>query len=190
VSVATVLSVTGLSLFGADVVNKFATPEYLPGHKVVPLLAAGTAAYGLGAYFSFGIGISKKTIHKAWTGILAAVVNVALSLLLVPVMGMYGAALATFCAFLLLAILQMRWSQKLWHVPYRFWRNCAVYAVAAAAVLLAFFTDLSRPGLAVVPPKLGLLAAVFGSAVAVGLIRGREFRFMIRVVKRVLRAGG
>lgn len=189
VSVATVMSVTALSLFGADIVAKFATQDYLPGHKVVPLLASGTAAYGLGAYFSFGIGISKKTVHKAWTGIVAAVLNVALSLLLVPVMGIHGAALATFCSFLVLAVLQMWRSQKLWHVPYRFWRNFIMYGVAAAAILFTYFTDLSRPGLAVAPAKLGLMVAVFGSAVAVGLIRKREFRFTVRVIKRIFRAG-
>lgn len=189
VSVATALGVTGLALFAGDVVSRFATPEYLPGHKVVPLLAVGTAAYGLGAYFSFGIGIAKKTIHRAWTGVLAAALNVALSLLLVPWLGIYGAALATCCAFLVLAVIQMRISQGLYKVPYRFWRNAVVYMAAVAAMVLAFFTDLSRPGLPLVLPKLGLLGAVFGSAVAMGIIRKREFRFAVRFLKRTLGAG-
>jgi O-antigen/teichoic acid export membrane protein len=190
VSVATVLAVTGLALFAGDVVNKFATPDYLPGHKVVPLLAAGTAAYGLGAYFSFGIGISKKTIHKAWTGGVAAVLNVILSWFLVPVMGIYGAALATCVSFAVLAVLQMWWSQKLWPVPYRFGRNFVMYAVATAIIVFAYLSDLSRPGLGVALPKIGLLGLVFASAVAVGLIRKREFRFAVRVIKRAFGAGG
>jgi O-antigen/teichoic acid export membrane protein len=190
VSVATVMAVTALSLFAADVVNKFATQDYLPGHKVVPLLASGTAAYGLGAYFSFGIGISKKTIHKAWTGIVAAALNVGLGIVLVPILGIHGAALATFLAFLTLAVLQMWKSQALWHVPYRFGRNFVMYAVATGAILFTFVSDLSRPGLAAAPLKLALLGIVFGSSVAVGLIRQREFSFMFRLVRRIFGAGG
>lgn len=182
VSVASVISVTGLALLSADVVNIFATPVYLPGHNVVPLLAMGTVIYGLGAYFSVGIGIAKRTIHKAWTGMLAAGLNIGLNFILVPRLGMVGAASATACAFLVLAILQMRISQGLYRVPYRFWRNAILYAIAVAVIAFAYAVDLDRPGLTLLPAKLGLVGAVLAGAVLTGLLSKREFGYIRRLL--------
>lgn len=184
VSVAAVLSVVGLSLFSSDIVSIFATPTYLPGHNVVPLLAAGTLIYGLGAYFSVGIGIAKKTIHRAWTGMLAAALNVALNFLLVPSFGMIGAAAATACAFLTLAVLQMRISQRFYSVPYRFGKNAVVYATAIAVVALAYSMNLDRPGIGLIPVKALMAALVPAAAIATGLLSKREYDYIMRYLKR------
>jgi O-antigen/teichoic acid export membrane protein len=186
VSVAATFSVTALALFASDVVNIFATPDYLPGHNVVPLLAGGTAIYGLGAYFSVGIGISKRTIHRAWTAVLAAGLNVGLDFLVVPRLGMVGAAGATVVAFLTLAVLQMRISQGLYAVPYRFGRHAVMYATAAAVIITAFAVDLDRAGWELAPVKAGLAGLVVASAVAAGLLTRRELAYARRAAASLL----
>jgi len=190
VSVATTLAVTTLALFASDIVAVFATPTYMPAHVVVPLLAAGTAMYGLGAYFSFGIGIAKKTIHRAWTGALAAGVNVLLNVVLVPRWGMMGAACATAFSFALLAWIQMRLSQKYYRVPYRFGRNFAMYGAAAAVIAVAYGTGLHAHGLALAPVKLALVAAVGASAALAGLLTAKELRYAKSLVSGALGRGG
>lgn len=188
VSVATALSVTGLALFAADIVNIFATPSYLPGHNVVPLLAGGTAIYGLGAYFSVGIGISKRTVHRAWTAVLAAALNIGLDFILVPRLGMAGAAGATVVSFLTLAVLQMRISQRFYAVPYRFRRNAIMYGTAVAVIVVAFAADLDRAGWGLAPIKFGMACVVLGSAVATGLLTRRELDYAARAIGSVFRA--
>jgi O-antigen/teichoic acid export membrane protein len=183
VSVAVTLGVTGLSLLAADIVKIFATPTYLPAHVVVPLLATGTAAYGLGAYFSFGIGIAKKTVYRFWTGLLAAATNVGLNVLLVPHLGMLGSAIATCSSFFVLAAVQMKISQRLYRVPYRFKRNLAVYAVAAAVIIFTYSTGLDRPGLALIPLKAALLGCVLAAAIAVRLLWRSEYEYLRRLLK-------
>jgi O-antigen/teichoic acid export membrane protein len=187
VSVATTFSITALALFASDVVNVFATPAYLPGHNVVPLLAGGTAIYGLGAYFSVGIGISKRTVHRAWTAVLAAVLNIGLDFMMVPRLGMVGAAGATVVAFLTLAVLQMRISQRLYAVPYRFGRHAVMYATAAAVIIIAFAVDLDRAGWELAPVKVALAGVVAASAVATGLLTKRELTYAANAAASMLR---
>jgi O-antigen/teichoic acid export membrane protein len=187
VSVAVTLAVTGLALLAADVVAVVGTPAYLPAHVVVPLLATGTAAYGLGAYFSFGIGIAKKTFHRAWVTVLAASMNVVLNLLLVPWIGMVGAATSTALSFLTLAVLQMKISQGYYRVPYKFKRHFVVYGTAAAVIALAYGTGLDRPGFATLPVKAALVGVVLLSAVAAGLVTRREYEYARSLVARALR---
>jgi len=184
ISVVVTLSVAGLSLLAADIVRVFATSTYLPAHVVVPLLTTGTAAYGLGGYFSFGIGIAKKTIYRLWTGLLAAAVNVTLNLVLVPRLGMLGAATATCCSFFVLAAVQMKISQRLYRVPYRFKRHLVVYATAAAVVVFTYSTGLDRPGLDLVPVKAALLACVLFAAIAVRLVWRPEYEYLKRLLRR------
>jgi O-antigen/teichoic acid export membrane protein len=185
VSVAVTLGVTGLALLAADIVKIFATATYLPAHVAVPFLATGTAAYGLGAYFSFGIGIAKKTMHRAWASALAAGLNVGLNLLLVPRFGMVGAAAATCCSFFVLAGVQMIISQRLYRVPYRFRRNLAMYVTAAGVILIAYSTGIDRPGFGLIPLKVALLACVLGVAAAVGLVSRSEFEYIKGLTKKL-----
>jgi O-antigen/teichoic acid export membrane protein len=189
VSVAVTLAFTAISLFAADIVMLFATPAYMSAHYVVPLLAAGTALYGLGSYFSFGIGIAKKTVHRAWTGALAAAINVALNILLVPKMGIIGAGVATGISLFLLAAMQMVISQGLYMVPYRFGRNLVIYVAAAAVVVITYSTGLDRSGLSLIPVKAVMIAGVLGVAVAVRLVSRTEFEYLRRLAARCLRMG-
>lgn len=183
VSVATTLCVTGVALFSADIITIFATSTYLPAHSIVPVLAVGTAVYGLGTYFSFGIGIAKKTAHRAWTGAVGAGLNVLLNFTLVPRMGMMGAALATAISFLVLAGLQMIISQRLYRVPYRFKRNLILYTSAAVVIVLNYSTGLDRAGWELILPKLAMMAAVLGVAFATKLVSNTELDFIRKLLR-------
>jgi O-antigen/teichoic acid export membrane protein len=183
VSVMTTVCVTGLALFAADIISIFATETYLPAQSVVPVLVAGTAVYGLGTYFSFGIGIAKKTLHRAWTGALGAGMNVVLNLILVPRFGMMGAAVSTAASFCVLAFLQIYISQRLYSVPYRFKRNLIVYCAAAAVIVITYATGLDRAGFVFLLPKIALTASVLAVAIAVKLVSRSEYEFLKKLIK-------
>ena len=79
------------------------------------------------------------------TGV-AAAVNVALNLTLIPVSGMMGAAVATVAAYTVMFCGMALWSQRVFHVPYQ-WRRVAT--AAAAGVVLAVAGKLVGGGLPV-----------------------------------------
>ena len=98
---------------------------------------------------------------------LAALVNVALNLALIPRYGMIGAAIATVAAYATMAVGMAWWSQRIYPVPYQ-WRR--VGTAALAAVGLAACGKLVGGGLPVafaliVAYPLALLALGFTSPV-------------------------
>ena len=74
------------------------------------------------------------------TGV-AAVVNVALNLALIPPYGMMGAAVATVAAYTVMFAGMAWWAQRVYPVPYQ-WRR--VLTAAAAGVALAAAGKLAR----------------------------------------------
>ena len=85
---------------------------------------------------SIGIGRARRTqFNWVITGI-AAIVNVALNLALIPIYGMMGAAVATVAAYTVMFVGMAWWSQRIFPVPYQ-WRRVATAAAAAVALAVA-----------------------------------------------------
>ena len=123
----------GLSVFGKEILRILTTKTFSQGFIVVPLLVAAAILASVGEYFTYGIRIAQKTHYKLVLNIAILIMNVVLNYLLIPPLGIIGAALATATSFLFLTIVGMAVSQKLYYVPYR-WRNIAIAGVLAVAI--------------------------------------------------------
>ena len=75
------------------------------GYLVTPFVAAGTALVGAYAVLVTIIALKKKTAIMGTIWMLAAALNFGLNLVLIPYLGLIGAALTTFLAFLLAFVL-------------------------------------------------------------------------------------
>lgn len=108
----------GLSIVGIILLDWLFPVSYHSGANVIPIVAASVAFYGV--YYVFGVGesVTRKTW---WTPILlaiAALVNVALNLVLIPHYGAMGAAVATLIAYIVLASFGYIVNQRLYPVPF------------------------------------------------------------------------
>ena len=124
--------------------------------------------------FAPGILIAKRTKYLIWINVFSALLNSVLNYILIPLMGIVGAALATMLSYLCVFIVYMVISQQLYTVPHR-WRSIF------ASVLVAGFLALCLPILPLMEGQrlvLNLLAlSVFMvSSVPLGLIRIDELR--------------
>jgi O-antigen/teichoic acid export membrane protein len=125
----------GLGLLAPWLVRLLATPEFYEGADVVAPLAFGGMAYAAYIVMAIGVGRAKRTqFNWAITG-LAAVVNVALNLILIPEYGMMGAAAATVAAYAVMFAAMTWYAQRVYPVPYQ-WRRVLTAAGAALALLL------------------------------------------------------
>jgi O-antigen/teichoic acid export membrane protein len=135
----------GLGLLAPWLVRLLTTPEFYEGERVVAPLAFGGMAYAAYIVMAIGVGRAKRTqFNWAITG-LAAVVNVALNVILIPAYGIMGAAVATVAAYVVMFLGMTWYAQRVFPVPYQ-WRR-VLTAVAAAVVLL--FAGKALGGLAV-----------------------------------------
>ncbi|WP_281661973.1 lipopolysaccharide biosynthesis protein [Microvirgula aerodenitrificans] len=97
--------------------------KYLAATAVLPWLIAGQAfgtAYFLVANYIF---YSRRTHYLAFASLTAGVCNAVLTLLLVPRLGMVGAGISFCCAQALLFALVWWCSNRVYPMPWLFWRQ-------------------------------------------------------------------
>ncbi len=107
-----------LALFARELLMLFATPEFMAGAALVGVLAPSLLLSQM-YIFAPGIAIAKKTHWQLWVTLLSAAASVAGNWLLVPLWGIWGAALATLLASLLFFLCWLTLSQRLYPIPYQ-----------------------------------------------------------------------
>jgi O-antigen/teichoic acid export membrane protein len=167
-----------LTLLSPWLVDLLAADRFAESSRVVGPLAFSTVAYAAYVVIAIGVGRARRTqFNWVVTGV-AALVNVALNLLLIPTYGMMGAAIATVAAYSTMAVAMAWWSQRIYPVPYQ-WRRVATATVGAVA--LAAVGKWIDVGLAVAIVLIALYPAVL---LALGFANTEERRRLSRLVLR------
>jgi O-antigen/teichoic acid export membrane protein len=156
-----------LSLFGHEVLLLLTTPEFAVAYTVVPPLVLGAVMASVASYFSYGIEISRKNHYRMLLNLGALTISVSLNLMLIPQLGVLGAALANAICFLALAMASVALSQRLYHVPYA-WRRVSAGLATGIAVSHAVLFWHAQVSVAALLFK-GALAAAGIAAVAFAL---------------------
>jgi O-antigen/teichoic acid export membrane protein len=113
--------------------------------EAVPLLAFATAAYSGYSVLAIGIGRARQTQYNWIVAGIAAAVNIVLNVLLIPPLGMMGAAIATVVAYLALFVAMWLNSRRVYPVAYQWRRVLSLAAVAGGLTGLAWAVDASLP---------------------------------------------
>jgi O-antigen/teichoic acid export membrane protein len=118
-------------------------PEFHRAIPAVALLAFASTAYAGYTVLAIGSGRARKTQLNWVVSGVAAVVNVALNVALIPPYGMIGAAISAAAAYVVLFAGMTLYSQWVYPVPYQ-WRRIGT-AVGAAIGLTALGRALHVP---------------------------------------------
>ena len=86
------------------VIILFATSKYIESVKIAPYVIASVMMYSLYPIFGAGIYISKTTKYLFYCVLMALIINVSANIILIPKMGIVGAAISTFVANMLAAL--------------------------------------------------------------------------------------
>ena len=137
---AALLSVA-LILVSREVISVVAPASYAPAAIVVAPLVASYATYGLYLIFTTGMGVTMWTLPMAWIGIAGAVANVALNLVLIPELGMMGAAVTTVLANVILAGGAWYFSDRVYPIPYEWGAAAKILGLAVAVTAAGTFAE-------------------------------------------------
>lgn len=108
----------GLACFAPEVASLFAPPEgYGGAEQVIPWIALSYGIHGTVYVFTVGIGISNKTMWISAIFCFAGALKFALSLYIIPVYGIIGAAVTTCVAFLAEFLAAYVIAQRLYPLP-------------------------------------------------------------------------
>jgi O-antigen/teichoic acid export membrane protein len=173
----------GLALFAREIILVIA-PGFHTAYQSVGFLAIGATEFGLTTIVLFGISIMRATKWAAIYSGVSAVVNIVLNVVLIPLSGQVGSAIATAVSFALLAYLYYLKSQQLYPTPYEPHRIIRAHIVSAPLFAL---------GLVVIHPLVLSIAAKACAfalfAVALRLTHSfdpQELDFLVSLVRRRL----
>lgn len=173
-----------LALFARELLTLFATPEYMVGAALVAVLAPALLLSQM-YIFAPGIAIAKKTQWQLWVTLLSAAVSGVANWLLVPLWGIWGAAVSTLLASLVFFLSWLWLSQRLYRIPYA-WRGCALaLAVFVGCALLG--AEVDEAGLTMLLAlllKSVLLLGLLVMVVAAGLLPVTDLRALLVQLRR------
>ena len=134
----------GLSIFASEALIIFTTKAYYGASVVVSYLTF--SIIGNGAYFiaSIGVGRVKKSAHIGWTTSVAAGMNILLNFLLIPRLGMIGAAIATLISQWTSAGVLYCVSQHYYPIPHRLDKAGIILGSSALLIAIGSYIQLSN----------------------------------------------
>jgi O-antigen/teichoic acid export membrane protein len=96
------LIVLGLSVFARIAIKILSTGEYDQAFLIVPIIVFSYYLQGMSEFYSLGIHVNNKTGLESLIYIIGAIINIGLNILLIPWLGIYGAALATVITYIIM----------------------------------------------------------------------------------------
>lgn len=142
----------GIGLFTAEIAalpvpvldGTLIDSRYWAGLHIVPVLLLAYWFQGWFVNFSAGIFIQEKTIHFPKITLYGALVTVGGNLLLTPLLGMMGAALATLGCYALMSLLAYYYARKLYPVGYPLGSVLGMMTASVGVVWLGWqFPDIA-----------------------------------------------
>lgn len=178
-------SVVGLWIIGEDVLRLLSTQEIATAGAIpLVIISAGMFVRGIGEIYAQLFFATDRSEIPAIIQSMTVVLNIGLNLVLIPVLGILGAAVATLVSFtigtIILGALFQRHVQILPKLEHFF--HIGVSTVVMAVILIIF------PGSVSWPLKVFLGALVFFITMAfVGGISQREVQLIINTLSRTFR---
>ena len=160
-----------------DFVIRFIGEAYREGRGVIPILLLGNLFLGIFYNLSFWYKLTNRTIFGAGLSVFGATITILLNIFLIPKIGYYGSAWASFSAYFLMMVSSWVLGRKHFPVPYNLKK---ILFYLTFAVMLFFVSRLS--GL-----EEGLVKYIFNTFLI--LIYGAavfmiERRHLIPVIKK------
>jgi O-antigen/teichoic acid export membrane protein len=126
--------VTGMWLFSRWIVRALAAPKFFDSYEAIGLITTAVTLYALYMVMVVILGRTGRTEFNFPAALAALAANVVLNLLLVPPLGIVGAALALVASYLVVVALMYVFTQRLFPVPYQWGRLARVVLTAAVLV--------------------------------------------------------
>ena len=128
-----------------DAIVVLASEKYRGSGSLVSMIAAGLLIYAMLAFFAAGLLIFKKSFVMVRQVSYAAAANLALNCLLLPLMGVRGAALATLLGYVLCILLLARSSSPILPVRVEPRRLIRYLCAGSISVWVTSFLAMERP---------------------------------------------
>lgn len=172
----------GISIFSRELLILFTTPDYYPASQVIPLLSSAIILSNM-SIFTPGLDLAKKTVKIAVINISAALANCIFNFVLIPYIGIAGAALATLLTTLVAFVVYMIASQTIYYVPHQWNRIIPATGIAIVLGVIGFgFGELVRLPIVEILAMKFLLLVICIALVSLLLIGTQELNYLTKAI--------
>jgi O-antigen/teichoic acid export membrane protein len=139
----------GCALAAPDLLRVVTTEKFHAAGTIVSMVIAAYAAHGIYVAFISGLFAEKRTRLLPVFSVLAALINVAFNLALIPRLGIVGAAWATIAGYGFLAVCVVVYAQRVHRLPLRNPAGWFVSVIVYAGAWSMIFVTSAHPWRAV-----------------------------------------
>jgi O-antigen/teichoic acid export membrane protein len=132
---AAILMVCTFTVVSRDLIVLLASRKYESAHVLLPWLVSGLVLSAGQIFFKPGLLVHKKVFKVARVTLYAAIINIVLNVVMLPRIGVKGAAIATLLSYAAWIFMMARESLAIFHFEIRYFAF-AKYLIAGAAVVL------------------------------------------------------
>jgi O-antigen/teichoic acid export membrane protein len=159
----------GLAALAPEVVTVMAGSRYAQSVDVLRVVAFASVLQGLYTMLVTVVFLTKRTRRLAILTVSSAILNVGLNLVLIPRIGIMGAAWSTIAAYAFFAAATWWYARRWYPLHLDYARLAALAALAAVAMVLATLTVLPADPVLQGALHFGIGAAFALAAAAIGL---------------------
>lgn len=133
--------ILGVIAFRGELVNLIAPESYAEAANVVSWVAVSQVLTVTYIIFAVSPLIMKKTRQLAWASMTASGINLFLNFLLIPMIGILGAAIATFIGYLVLSIITYFLAKQSFAITVDWKRMIKLLAASGVVGLIIYFSE-------------------------------------------------
>jgi O-antigen/teichoic acid export membrane protein len=128
-----------------DIIKHIIRVQYHVGIKVVPLILMAELFFGIFFSASIWYKLKDRTWYGAYIALIGAIITIVLNVLLIPVMGYMGSAIAVLVCYCVMMILNYFWGQKYYFIPYDLKRIATYFGVVIFIYAVSFVSAAIFP---------------------------------------------
>jgi O-antigen/teichoic acid export membrane protein len=117
-------------------------PAYRIALYLVPFLLFGKLLWGIYVNLSIWFKLTDKTIYGTYFSVFGAVITIVMNLVLIPIIGYDGSAIAMICGYSTMCLLCYIYGKKYFPIPYKFTPLLIHTSFAAVIVYISYHLTL------------------------------------------------
>lgn len=134
-----------LSIFSKEILIIFSkNSEFISSYSIVPLILYSYVFLGMSIISSVGIFMEGRTMYSAIATIIATIFNIGLNFILIPKIGIMGAAISTLIAFAVLFALNLIFSNYFYKIQYEYKKLSALFILSLILFKATYFLSTSH----------------------------------------------
>lgn len=129
-----------ISMFSKEIVIIFSkNSEFIPAYSIIPLILYSYVFLGMSIISSVGIFLEGRTVYLAIVTIIATILNIGLNFILIPKIGIMGAAISTLIAFAILFVLNLIFSNYFYKILYEYRKLLTLFILSIILLIATYF---------------------------------------------------